>query len=234
MLNSNLASLPPSMLHKILSKVATRHLWDFGSARVAFSGFNQVAREEYFYRSGNLFHLNDWIYEVNAVRTFKLRCYQFGNPEAIYMRGIYEFFVFHLLDEGRDKIHLAGERGLLLAKYVDGLLNLAFSVDDRGLVHNYHSFTGEFIDRMYQMVTNLIFSCHWAYEKPEIFISLLERIDPSMSHDCWCPKIIKPVFVVFLDGSRTRWRCVSCFWQCAAWDFCNEIHVTAGHWPIED
>ncbi|KAF8090844.1 hypothetical protein N665_0463s0003 [Sinapis alba] len=110
MSNSNLASLPPSMLHKILSKVETCHLWDFGSARVAFSGFNQVAREEYIYRSANLFHLNDWIDEVNAVRTFKIRCYQFGNPEAIYMRGMYEFFVLHLLDEGRDKIHLACER----------------------------------------------------------------------------------------------------------------------------
>ncbi|KAF8109769.1 hypothetical protein N665_0092s0040 [Sinapis alba] len=99
------------MLHKILSKVATSHLRKFGSARVAFSGFNQVAREEYFYRSADLFHLNNWIDKVNAVRTFKIRCYQFG----------------------WDKIHLAGERGLLLAKYVDGTMNLAFSVDDRGL-----------------------------------------------------------------------------------------------------
>ncbi|KAF8049528.1 hypothetical protein N665_2186s0002 [Sinapis alba] len=133
MSNSNLASLPPFMLHKILSKVATSHLRDFGSARVAFSGFNQVAKEEYFYRSADIFHLNNWIDEVNAVRTFNLRCYQFDNPEAIYMRGVYEFFVLHLLDEGRDKIHLAGERGLLLAKYVDGMLNLAFSVDDKHL-----------------------------------------------------------------------------------------------------
>ncbi|KAF8052927.1 hypothetical protein N665_1489s0003 [Sinapis alba] len=131
MLNSNLASLPPSMLHKILSNVATSHLRDFVSARVAFSRFNQVAREEYFYRFVDLFHMNDWIDEVNAVRTFKLRFYQFGNPEAIYMRGMYEFFVLHLLDEGMDKIHLASERGLLLAKCVDDLLNLAFSVDDR-------------------------------------------------------------------------------------------------------
>ncbi|KAF8101312.1 hypothetical protein N665_0207s0008 [Sinapis alba] len=170
MSNSNLASLPPSMLHNILSRIATSHLWDFGSARVALFGFNQVTREEYFYRSVGLFHLNDWIDEVNVVRIFKLRCYQFGNPEAIYMRGMYEFFVFHLLDEGRDKIYLAGERGLLLAKYVDGMLNLAFSVDDRGLVHNYHSFTREFIDRMYQMITTSIFSGHWTYEKPEMFI----------------------------------------------------------------
>ncbi|KAF8107318.1 hypothetical protein N665_0123s0009 [Sinapis alba] len=161
------------MLHNILSKVATSHLRDFGSARVAFSGFNQVAREEYFYRFADNFHLNDWIDEFNIVRTFKLRCYQFGNPEAIYMRGMYEFFVLHLLDERRDQIHLAGERGLMLAKYVDGMLTLAFSVDDRGLVHNYPSFTREFIDRMYKMITASIFSGHWAYEKPEMFMSLL-------------------------------------------------------------
>ena len=51
-------------------------------------------------------------------------------------------------DEGRGKIHLAGERGCLLAKYVDGMMNLAFSVDHRGLVHNYPGFTREYVDRM--------------------------------------------------------------------------------------
>ncbi|KAH0929399.1 hypothetical protein HID58_015126 [Brassica napus] len=136
--------------------VTTSHLRDFGSARTAFSGFNQIGREEYYYRSADLFNLNDWIDEANALRTFRLRCYQAGNLEAIYIRVMYEFFVLHLLDEGREKICLAGERGLLWAKYVDGMLNLAFSVDARGFVHNYPSF------------------------------------------------IIEPVFVVSLDGSRTR------------------------------
>ncbi|CAF2266396.1 unnamed protein product [Brassica napus] len=131
MSNSNLASLPPSMLHKILSKVATSHLRDFGCARIAFSGFNQIGREEYFYLSADLFNLNDWIDEANALRTFRLRCYQAGNLEAIYIRG------------------------------------------------------------------------HWGYEKPEVFMSLLERINPNVSHDYWCSAVIEPVFVVSLDGSRT-------------------------------
>ncbi|KAG2304199.1 hypothetical protein Bca52824_032850 [Brassica carinata] len=86
MSNFNLASVPPSILHKILSKVATSHIRDFGSARIAFSGFNQIGREDYFYRSADLIHFNDWIDEVNAVRKFRLLCYQDGNLEAIYMR----------------------------------------------------------------------------------------------------------------------------------------------------
>ncbi|KAF2599867.1 hypothetical protein F2Q68_00008659 [Brassica cretica] len=96
------------MLHKIRLEVATSHLRDFGSARIAFYGFNQIGREEYFYRSADLFNLNDWIDEANALRTFRLRFYQAGNLEAIYIRGMYEFFVLHLLDEGREKIRLAG------------------------------------------------------------------------------------------------------------------------------
>ncbi|KAL0649526.1 hypothetical protein Bca4012_092217 [Brassica carinata] len=212
MLNSNLASLPPSMLHKILSKVATSHLRDFGSARIAFSEFNQIGKEEYFYRSADLFNLNNWIDEANALRTFGL-----GATKS-----------------EREKIHLAGERRLLWAKYVDGMLNLAFSVDARGFVHNYPSFSREFVDRMNYMITTSLSSCHWGYEKPEVFMSLLERINPNVSHDCWCSAVIEPVFVVSLEGSRTRWTCNRCFWQCAAWDFCNDIHLTAGHWPIED
>ncbi|WZY88192.1 hypothetical protein YC2023_044927 [Brassica napus] len=60
-----------------------------------------------------------------------------------------------------------------------------------------------------------------------MFMSLLERIDRNVSYDCWCSAIIEPVFVVSIDGSRTRWKCDRCFWQCAASDFCNEIHLTA-------
>ncbi|CAH8354071.1 unnamed protein product [Eruca vesicaria subsp. sativa] len=160
------SSLPPSLLHKIFFKVATSNLWDFGSARVAFSWFILIGKEKYFYRSADLFHLNEWIDEVNALTIFRLSCYQFGNPETIYLQGMYELSVLHLLDAGRKKkIHLSGERGLLLAKYVDGMLNLAFSVDDRGFVHNYSSFTREFVDRMYHMITKEIFSGHWAYKK---------------------------------------------------------------------
>ncbi|CAG7869782.1 unnamed protein product [Brassica rapa] len=138
MANFNLASLPPSMLHKILSKVATTN-------------------------------------QVNVVRTFRLQCYQLGNPEAIYLRGMYEYFIFHLFDEGREKNHLAGERGCLLAKYIDDIMNLAFSLDHRGLVHNYPDFTREYGNQMYHMITSWAFSGHWDYGKPEMFMSLLEN-----------------------------------------------------------
>ncbi|CDY58374.1 BnaC04g55000D [Brassica napus] len=85
MANFNLASLPPSMLHKILSKVATTSIRDFGSAGVAFFGFNAIGREDHFYKSADLIFLNDWTDEVNVVTTFRLKCYQLGNPEAIYL-----------------------------------------------------------------------------------------------------------------------------------------------------
>ena len=89
------------MLHKILSKVATTSIWGFGSARVGFPGFNTICKEDHFYKSVDLIFLNDWLDQVNAVRTFMLKCYQLGNPEAIYVRGMYEYFILHLLDEGR-------------------------------------------------------------------------------------------------------------------------------------
>lgn len=234
MSNFNLASMPRSILHIILSKVATNNLRDFGSARIAFSEFNRVGRDEYFYRSADLFHLNDWIDEARAVRTFRLKCYRAHNPQAIYLRGMYEYFVCHLLEEGRQKIQLAANLDLLLAKYVDGMLNLAFSVDDRGVVWDYPSFSREFVDQMFYLITCSGFGCYWGYEKPESFMSLLEKINPNGSQYCWWSTIEPPEFVVSLVGSRTRWMCDRCFWQCAAWDFCNEIHLTAASWPIED
>ncbi|CAN6999234.1 unnamed protein product [Brassica rapa subsp. trilocularis] len=193
MVNFNLASLLPSTLHMILSK-----------SRVAFHGFNAIGKEDYFYKSADLIFLNDRIDEVNAVRTFMLKCYQLGNPEAIYLRDMNEYFILHLLDEGRETIHLAGERGCLLAKYVDGMLNLAFSIDHRGLDHYYPGFTREYVDWMYHMITSWALFGHWGYDKPEMFMSLLERIDPNVSYDCWCSVIIEPVFVVSIDGSRIR------------------------------
>ncbi|KAF3595239.1 hypothetical protein DY000_02020354 [Brassica cretica] len=180
MANFNLASLPPSTLHKILSKVATTSIRDFGSARVAFSGSNAVGKEDHFYKSVVFIFLNDWIYEVNVVRTFKLKCYQLGNPEANYLRGMYEYFILHLLDEGREKIHLAGDRGCMLAKYVDGMMNLPFSVDHRGLVHNYHAFTREYVDQMYHMITSWALSGHWGYNKPDVYVSIGKNISQRL------------------------------------------------------
>ncbi|CAN6999733.1 unnamed protein product [Brassica oleracea var. botrytis] len=83
------------------------------------------------------------------------------------------------------------------------MMNLAFSVDDRRLVHNYPGFTREYVDRMYHMITSWALICHWGYDKPGMFMSLLQRIDPDMSYDCWCSRIVEPVFVVSIDGSRT-------------------------------
>ncbi|KAH0905858.1 hypothetical protein HID58_037685, partial [Brassica napus] len=208
-------SLPPSMLHKILSTVATMNIRDFGSARIAFPGFNEVRREDHFYRSANLIYLNDWVDEVSAVRTFRLKCYR-------------------LVDERREKIHLAGERGCELAQFIDGMLNLAFSVDHRGIVHNYPAFTRQHVYKMFQIICSWQLSGHWDYDKPDMFLSVAERIEPNVPCDCWCSHIDPPEFEVSLDGSRSRWKCDRCFWNCAAWDFCYQIHLTARTWPIED
>ena len=78
------------------------------------------------------------------------------------------------------------------------MMNLAFSIDHRGLVHNYPAFTREYVDPMYHMITSWALSGHWGYDKPEMFMFLLGRID------CWCSAIIEPVFVVSIDGSRIR------------------------------
>ncbi|KAH0917503.1 hypothetical protein HID58_025163 [Brassica napus] len=169
-------SLPPSMLHKILSTVATMNIRDFGSARIAFPGFNEVGREDHFYRSANLIYLNDWVDEVSAVRTFRLKCYR------------------------SEKIHFAGERGCELAQYVDGMMNLAFSVDRRGIVHNYPAFTRQHVDKMFQIICSWQLSGHWDYDKPGMFLSMAERIDPNVPRDCWCSHIDPPEFKMDHDN----------------------------------
>ncbi|KAF8114445.1 hypothetical protein N665_0037s0021 [Sinapis alba] len=180
--NFNLDSLPLAILQLILSKVATHSFCDFGSARVAYRGFNKIGKDDYFYRYANLIFMNHWIHEYNAVRTFMPRCHHAGNPEAIYLRGMYDFFMLHLVDEGWGKIHLAGERGCSLAKYVDGMINLAFSKNARGLVHNYPGFTREHVDRMSHMITSWQLTSHWYYDKPGMFLFAFERIDPNVSY----------------------------------------------------
>ncbi|KAG2298519.1 hypothetical protein Bca52824_034991 [Brassica carinata] len=178
--------------------------------------------------------MNGWVDEVNAVRTFRLNCYHLGNPEAIFLKGMYEFFILLLVDEGREKVHLAGERGCPLAKFVDGMMNLAFSVDDRGSVNNYPAFTRQHVGQMSQVINSWALTGHWDYDKPGMFLSVMERKDPNVSYDCWCSMIIEPVFEVSIDGSRSWWKYDHCFWQHAAWDFCNDIHLTARAWPIGD
>lgn len=74
----------------------------------------------------------------------------------------------YLMKEGKN--HLPGERGCLLAKYVDGMMNLAFNVDDRGFVHNCPSFTREYVNQMYLMITSYALSSHWDYDRSQRLI----------------------------------------------------------------
>ncbi|CAH8388039.1 unnamed protein product [Eruca vesicaria subsp. sativa] len=116
----------------------------------------------------------------------------------------------------------------------DAMLNLAFSVDDRRIVHNYPAFTRQHVDEMFQIITSWDISGNWDYEKPLMFIYVAERMDLNVPHYCWCSNLDPPMSVVSLDGSRSQWKCDLCFWNCAAWDFCYAIHSTARAWPIED
>ncbi|KAL0724368.1 hypothetical protein Bca4012_038967 [Brassica carinata] len=55
-----------------------------------------------------------------------------------------------------------------------------------------------------------------------MFLSLLERINANVSYACWCSKIEEPVFVVSIDGSRTKWR----------WDGTKISTLPLGPWPF--
>ncbi|KAL0655356.1 hypothetical protein Bca4012_075940 [Brassica carinata] len=125
----NLASLPPSILHQILFKVATNTMQNFG--------------------------LGATIWVIQRPST---------------------------------------------CEYVDGMMNLAFSVDDRGLVHNYPGFTCEHVDRMSHMITTRELSGHWDYDKHGMFLSLLERIVANISFACWCFKLEEKMFLVSIEG----------------------------------
>ncbi|CAN6827088.1 unnamed protein product [Brassica oleracea] len=133
MSNFNLASLPPSMLHKILSKVATNHLRDFGSARIVFPGLSAT---------------NPVIHRPSTCEVCM------SSSSSIY-----------LMKEGK--------KSVLLVR--DGMLNLAFSVDDRGLVHNYPSFGRECVDRMDRMIATSNYLI--------------------VSYHCWCSEIMELVFL---------------------------------------
>ncbi|CAF1953736.1 hypothetical protein YC2023_081868 [Brassica napus] len=82
----------------------------------------------------------------------------------------------------------------------DGMMNLAFSVDDRGLVHNYPGFTCEHVDRMSHMITTRELSGHWDYDKHGMFLSLLETIVANISFACWCFKLEEKMFLVSIEG----------------------------------
>ena len=219
--NFNLASLLPSMLHKILSKVAITSIWDFGSARFSFSGLTQLAKKITFTNLPISFswmtgHMRSMLFEHSSLGATKwvIKPYTckvcMNTSSSIY-----------LMKEGKKFIFLVREDACwpnMLMVLWTWLLVLII----------------EYVDHIYHVVISWALSGHWGYNKPEMFISLLGRIERNVSYDCWCCAIIEPVFVVSIDGSRTRWKCERCFWQCAVCDFCNEIHLTARDWPIED
>ncbi|WZY94122.1 hypothetical protein YC2023_066451 [Brassica napus] len=106
------------------------------------------------------------------------------------------------MKEGK-KIHRAGERGCVLAQFVDAMLNLAFSVDGRGIVHNYPAFTRQHVDEMFQIINSWDLTGYWNYEKPPMFLSVAERIDPNVPHDCWFSNLDPPIYTKVYDYTKS-------------------------------
>ncbi|KAL5569922.1 hypothetical protein UlMin_026497 [Ulmus minor] len=127
-------NLPSDLVTKVLLNVTASSSIDIFNAMLSCKLFNKLANDDYFYQKRSLeqFPLNRW-YVTNAVISFFRRCEQCGNLEALYRKGMVEYFNLHLRKKsGLDALLKAANAGHLESSYVVGII-LVCSEDESSI-----------------------------------------------------------------------------------------------------
>ncbi|KAL5569915.1 hypothetical protein UlMin_026490 [Ulmus minor] len=121
---SKIFNLPNELVSKILLHVAASSSIDIFNAMLSCKLFNKQANDDYFYQKRSLeqFPLSRW-YLTDGVLSFFKRCEKSGNVEALYRKGMVEYFSFHLRKKsGLEALMKAANAGHLESTYVAGVI----------------------------------------------------------------------------------------------------------------
>ncbi|KAJ7979073.1 F-box protein [Quillaja saponaria] len=112
-------SLPNELLQQVLARVAATSFSDIYNAKLSCKAFLGAAEDDFIFEhiSMDKFPRNSWD-PSNKVFSFLKRCLQSGNAEALYRKGMMDYFSDLQIESGRECLKRAAQKGHMEAKYV--------------------------------------------------------------------------------------------------------------------
>ncbi|XP_049369352.1 putative F-box protein At1g67623 [Solanum verrucosum] len=130
--NSSIKSLPNELLSEIVARVASSSFLDYINVKFSCKIFNGVSNDPYVYRHISLeeFPIGgcSWKSEneenENKLSLFMRTCMESGNPEALYRKGVVDFFRKERPEYAMKYLVKAAEAGHIGAEYVVSLIQV--------------------------------------------------------------------------------------------------------------
>ncbi|TMW90579.1 hypothetical protein EJD97_015527 [Solanum chilense] len=128
---SSIESLPNELLTDIVARVASFSFKSFINIKLSCKVLNEISNERYIYQKATLvdFPIEPlWQKEteekINKVTSFMELCRECGNTEALYRKGVMDFFKNNRPDFAVELLKQAAKGGHIGALYVIGIIGV--------------------------------------------------------------------------------------------------------------
>nr|XP_027060848.1 putative F-box protein At1g67623 [Coffea arabica] len=120
---TSILSLPTEVLSEVLARVASSSSADLFRAKLCCKLFNEVSEAKNIYQRVSLdrFEIVPWP-KNHKVSRFLKKCRQSKNPEALYRKGVVDFFSDKHEDSALENLEEAANSGHADAAYALGII----------------------------------------------------------------------------------------------------------------
>ncbi|XP_055827376.1 F-box protein At2g35280-like [Solanum dulcamara] len=133
---SSIESLPNELLTEIVARVASFSFKNFINVKLSCKVFNEIANEQYVYQKATLADIPiepSWQKQeeekINKVTSFMELCRECGNTEALYRKGVMDFFKNDRPELAVEFLKQAAKGGHFGALYVIGIITVFWGGD---------------------------------------------------------------------------------------------------------
>lgn len=123
---STIETIPIELVGDIMARVAANSLTDIANVKLSCKVLNEIAEDPYVYQNASLkkFPVGHWWPPSKEEISFLNKCWEYGNPELLYRRGVFGYFSRNQLDSAPEYLKKAAKLGHIGAIYVIGIILL--------------------------------------------------------------------------------------------------------------
>ncbi|CAA2995297.1 F-box At1g67623 [Olea europaea subsp. europaea] len=91
---STIGTIPTDLASDIMARVAANSLTDIANIKLSCKVLKEIAEDPYVYQNASLkkFPIGHWWLPSKEEKTFLNKCWEYGNPELLYRRGVLGYF----------------------------------------------------------------------------------------------------------------------------------------------
>ncbi|KAJ0037557.1 hypothetical protein Pint_23663 [Pistacia integerrima] len=121
---TSIESLPKEVMTTVLALVASKSLTDLINAKLSCKYLLQISDDDFIFEKASMdkFSIFPWWNMTKQVSRFLKRCEEGGNPEWLYILGLYEYFSMSKTDHGLNYLKRAADKGHVESSYVYSII----------------------------------------------------------------------------------------------------------------